>query len=105
MEEREYTLLQNESCMGFLHRALVGQVNANTIKKIDILLEIIIPEISNSDYSVTLCHRIGEININISHSGKAIKDDIMGIIEDQVDRLRYRHMSKDHHILKISKNK
>ena len=34
MEEREYILQQNESCMGFLQRSLGGQVNANTIKNV-----------------------------------------------------------------------
>ena len=103
MEEREYTFLQNESCMGFLQRTLGGKVNANIIKEIDILLEIIIPEISDSDYSLTISHQAAEIGITISHSGKAIKEDLMGIVDDRVDSLRYRHLSKDRHTLKIRK--
>ena len=99
----EYILQQDESCMDFLRRALAGQVNAKTIKMMDVLLEIIITEMSDSDHSLTLRREVGGIDIIISHSGKAIKDDMMGIIEDQVDRLHYRHLSKDSHTLKISK--
>ena len=105
MEEREYILQQNESCMGFLQRSLGGQVNANTIKMIDILLEIIVPEIGDLDYTLTLCCHAEEIDIVISHSGKAINGDIIGIVKDQVDRLRYFHLSKNRHTLKISKKK
>lgn len=102
MDEKEYILHQNESCKGFLQRALGGQVSADTIKMTDILLEMIIPEIS-AGYSLTLCHQVGEIDIVISHGGKAVKADILDIVKDQVDRLRYRHSNKDRHILKISK--
>jgi hypothetical protein len=104
MGEKEYVLQQNESYMDFLQRALGEQASGNQVKMIDVLLEIIIPEISAASYSLTLCHQAGEINIAVSHSGKPIKSDILGILKDQTDRLHYRHQSKDRHTLKISMN-
>lgn len=34
------------------------------------------------------------MEITFVHHGKAIIDDILRIVDDQVDRLRYRHIQK-----------
>ena len=43
------------------------------------------------------------MEITFVHHGKAIIDDILRIVDDQVDRLRYRHITKGLHELKINK--
>lgn len=99
----EFVLERNESCRGFLQRSLDERVNADKVQLFTILLEIIIPEVRESDFSLSLNRHADGIDITITHHGKAIKDNILDLVDDQVDSLRYRHLTKDHHVLILSK--
>ena len=104
MEFIEYRLTKDEDYRDFLSRTLKGQVDKKSYQLFIILLELIITEVKESTYSLTLTLKTKEIDLTISHKGNGIKDSILNIIDDQVDYLRYRRLAKDSHQLKIRKN-
>ena len=99
----EYIQTNNEDFRDFLCRTLKNQTDARSLQLFTVLLEIIVSEIKNRDYKLSVNCSPQEIIITISHHGKAIIDSILRIIDDQVDRIRYRHITKDHHVLKMNK--
>jgi len=102
-----YTLNEDEDYRDFFHRTLKGQINQNEQKIILFLLEIIISEIGSTTYSISLAVKTKEIAFNIVHHDKAIKDNIISIIDNLVDFLRYRHLTKNSHklIMRINRTK
>lgn len=99
----EYTLTNNEDFRDFLCKALKKQTDANSFQLFTVLLEIVVSEIKDRDYKLSVNCSPQEIIITIAHHGKAIIDSILRIVDDQVDRLRYRHITRDLHELKINK--
>ncbi len=100
----EYILEDNESYRDFIHRALQGKTSEDNLQLFVVLLEMVIPEINLSTYTISCSCEAAEISLTIHHSGKAIKKNMINIIDDQVDYLLYQHASKDSHILKLKKS-
>lgn len=99
----DYTLNANEDFKDFIHRTLQGKIDQDKLQMFIFLMEMIVTEMGSSAYSVTLHVEDDEVNVSISHQGRAIKKNIIDIIYDQVDHLYYRHKTKDSHLLKLRK--
>ena len=102
-EKTEFTINKGEDFRDFLFRVLGGLTDKDSLQLFVILLEIIVTELKEPDYTLSLSIKPQEIGIAITHSGRAIKESILNIIDDQVDHLRYQHKSRDFHVLKIRK--
>jgi len=98
-----YTLSQNENYKDFLCRTLEGQVSSEQLQLFVFLLELIVSEECVTTYSVILIFDAGEVTIEFTHQGRAIKKNIIDIIDDQVDYLHYQHKTKADYILKFRK--
>jgi len=101
----EYKLTESEYYRDYVHLALEGKVDEEEEKQILFLLEIIVTGIATATYTISISVNAKEIVISIVHHGKAIDDNIISIIEEQVDHISYRHQAKDKHELKIRKKK
>ncbi len=99
----DYTLNANEDFKDFIHRTLQGKIDQDKLQMFIFLMEMIVTEMGSSAYSVTLHVDDDEVDVSIVHQGRAIKKNIIDIIDDQVDHLHYRHQTKDSHILKLRK--
>ncbi len=97
----DYTINKDETCRGFMYRALQGKTEDDNINLITFLLEMIVSEIKENAYSIFLNVNSEEVTITVEHHGKAIKNNILDIINDQMDYLHYQHQTKDSHKLKI----
>ncbi len=97
------TLNENEDYRDFVCRTLKGKVEEDFQEFFIFLLGMIITEVGTPAYSVSLTVRSKEITLSISHRGNPIRDNIISIINNQVDSLRYRYLSKTGYMLKIRK--
>ncbi len=97
----DFTPNENESYKDFIYRSLKGQIDEKELKLIVVLAEIIVTELRKSPYTMSISTKPEEITICFAHKGKAIKENIINIIDNQVDYLHYYHESKDDHILRI----
>ena len=91
--------------MDFLHRVLQGQASDDMIQLLAIVLELVITELQGRDFTLGLAPKPQEIDVAIAHDGRAIKKELMQIIDAQVNRLRYQHLAEDRHVLKFCKEK
>jgi len=100
-----YTLSENENenYWDFVQRSLKGQISEDDLQILLFLLEIIFTEITVPHFAISLTVKTEEIGIYIVHHGKAIKNKNVENVKNQVDNLRYRHLTKDSHVLEIKK--
>ena len=100
-EEKNYTLQDGQDYADFIYHSLHGQASEETIQLLTVVLELVITELQGSKSVLNLALKPQEIEITIAHDGRAIKQDLMQIIDDQVSRLHYLHLAKDRHILTV----
>lgn len=99
----EYTLNEGKDYNDFLHRVLNGKVDEDVLQLLVILVEMIVTELKNSNYSLSIVLNGKVVRMTIAHQGNAVNDSILNIVDDQVDHLYYRHDSKKSHVLVLHK--
>lgn len=95
----EYIKDVGEDYRDFLCQTLKGQVEEEIIQKFTMLLEMVVTEINDSDYALSVIIKSQSVDVTVIHHGHTIKNRVIDIIEEQVDYKRYRHQSNDCHIL------
>ncbi len=100
----KYTIAVSEDYKDFIERVLSGKISEDKMQMFVFLMEVIVTEIIEARYSISIDVEFDEVSVSINHNGHALKKNILDIIYDQVDYLHYRHQSKDSHTLIIRKH-
>lgn len=105
VEKKMYTLTTGGDYKQFLADTLNGKVDKRAIQQLIVVLEIVITEMKDTAYQLSLSIDSQGVRIDITHSGSPINTDLLSIVRDLIDRSHYSHPSRNRHVLTIRKTK
>ncbi len=105
MLPNSYKPLPEESFNHFIKRIADARVDKETINKVGIIAELAVTELHEQPYEVSADLSDEELVIRIVHKGKALRKDIIMLLNDFMDIISYHALSSDKHKLIMKKKR
>ena len=103
-QERKYTSDVGEDYKSFLSRVFADQADAEPLRIVSVLTEIIVTELHGQPYQLSAIADPKGLTLTVSHEGHPIDGRMVKVIEDSIDEAFYRHDRQGRHELTIRCN-
>ena len=103
-QERKYTSDDREDYKSFLSRVFADQADAEPLRIVSVLTEIIVTELHGQPYQLSAIADPKGLTLTVIHEGHPIDGRMVKVIENGIDEAHYRHDRQGRHELTIRRN-
>ena len=100
-QEQTEVLMPDEDYKDFLRRIFADRPDAEPLRILGILAEIIVIELHGQPYRLSATADAKGLSLTFTHDGDPIDGRMVRVIEESIDEIHYHHNRQGHHELTI----
>ena len=100
-QEQTEVLMPDEDYKDFLRRIFADRPDAEPLRILGILAEIIVIELHGQPYRLSATADAKGLSLTFTHDGDPIDSRMVRVIEESIDETHYHHNRQGHHELTI----